>query len=172
VDITTTTKPSFVLDSAAEVMMGRRWLVGSLALLVAVPAYGQDLRSSVNRAVSQAARQQQSQPAQAGGGGRVPPGLLWTGIGLLGAGGLFLGLGAAEDPDNETCVSGDDFEETCISNRTALLATGGVMAGTGGALLAIGFAKRSSPQVTFGRGGVAIRQPVPIDLGIARLVRR
>ena len=93
----------------------------------ATPAFAQGFRESVARAVAESA----AQDSGSGSGGRIPPGLLWSGVGLLGAGGLFLGLGAAEDPDNETCVSGDDFEATCVSNRTVLLSTGAVMAGVG-----------------------------------------
>jgi hypothetical protein len=134
----------------------------------ATPAFAQGLRESVARAVAESA----AQDSGSGSGGRIPPGLLWSGVGLLGAGGLFLGLGAAEDPDNETCVSGDDFEATCVSNRTVLLSTGAVMAGVGAVLLAVGVSKRNSPQVTLRPGVVSVRQRVPVDLGLGRLVGR
>ena len=146
--------------------MRRRSVATCLVVLMAFSssAFGQDLRSSIERAVNAAAAQD-PQPSS----GRIPPGLLWTGIGLLGAGGLYLGLGAAEDPENETCVSGSSFDETCVSNRTALLTAGAVMAATGGVLLAIGVKKSHAPQVTFGPGRVSVQQPLPLDLGVRRL---
>jgi hypothetical protein len=149
--------------------MLRQCVATGLALtLMSTPALAQGLRGSIARAVAESAAQE----PDSGGSGRIPPGLLWSGIGLLGAGGLFLGLGAAEDPENQTCVSGDDFESTCVSNRTALLTTGAVMAGVGAVLLAVGVSKRHSPQVTLRPGAVSVRQPVPVDLGIGRLLGR
>ena len=148
--------------------MVRRCVAASLVCVMASAstALGHDLRGTIRRAASEAAAAQDPPPS---GSGRIPPGLLWSGVALLGAGGLFLGLGAAEDPENETCVSGNDFEETCVSNRTVLLSTGGVMAGVGAVLLAIGVSKRHAPQVTFGPGVVKVRQRVPLDLGLSRL---
>ena len=68
--------------------MRRRSVATCLVVLMAFSssAFGQDLRSSIERAVNAAAAQD-PQPSS----GRIPPGLLWTGIGLLGAGGLYLG---------------------------------------------------------------------------------
>ena len=101
--------------------MLRRLLAAILVVLVASPAFAQDLRGSIQRAVTEAAAQQpESEPSS----GRIHPALLWTGIGLLGAGGLYLGLGAAEDPDHQTCVYGGSLEATCVSNRTVLLTSG------------------------------------------------
>jgi hypothetical protein len=123
------------------------------------PAAAQDLRGSIQRAVNEAALQQPEPQRE----GRIHPALLWTGIGLLGAGGLYLGLGAAEDPDSQTCISGSDFSGTCVSNRTVLLTTGAVMAGVGGMLLGIGIAKsRNAPSVSFKGGGFVVRQSVPL----------
>lgn len=135
--------------------MIRRCVAACLAVLVATPALAQDLRGSIQRAAAMAAAQQAAEPPRTG----MHPGLLWTGVSLLGAGGLTLGLGAAEDPENETCVSGDDLEETCVSNRTVLLTSGAVMAGVGGLLLLIGKARaNNAPSVTFGRGRFVVRQ--------------
>jgi opacity protein-like surface antigen len=141
--------------------MVRRLVAAMLAVLVASPAFAQDLRGSIQRAATEAAAQQPESQPRSGRGG-----LFWTGVGLLGAGGLFLGLGAAEDPDNQTCVYGGEFEDTCVSNRTVLLATGGAIAGTGAVLLAIGIAKsRNAPSVTFRPGGFVVRQSIPLPLG-------
>lgn len=141
--------------------MFRRLVAASMAVLVASPVFAQDLRGSIQRAVTEAAAQQpESQPSSGRGG------LFWTGIALLGAGGLFLGLGAAEDAENQTCVYGGELEETCVSNRTVLLATGAAVAGTGGVLLGIGIAKgRNAPSVTFRPGGFVVRQSIPLPLG-------
>jgi hypothetical protein len=141
--------------------MARRCVAVCLALLVASPALAQDLRGSIRRAASLAAAQQ-TEPPRTG----MHPGLLWTGVGLLGAGGLSLGLGAAEDPENETCVSGSDFEETCVSNRTVLLASGAVMAGVGGVLLWIGAVKArdNAPSITFGPGRFVVHQRLPLTV--------
>jgi hypothetical protein len=148
--------------------MARRCIAVCLALLVASTAYGQSLNRSIERVAAEAAARQQPEPSAR----RINPALLWTGVGLLGAGGLYLGLGAAEDADAQTCIYGNSIEDTCVSNRTVLLTTGAVMAGVGGALLAIGIKKSHSPQVTFRPGGFAVRQPVPLDLGVGHLIRR
>src|SRR5713101_8287179 len=131
-------------------------LGGGRALLVAVSVSAQDLRSSIQRAAAQAA----TQTAQASSR-PIPRGLLWTGIGLLGAGGFYLAAGAATDANLRTCVGGE-----CLSNRKVLLVTGTVLAATGGALLAIGISKsHAAPSIAFTPGGVAIRQRAPLDLG-------
>ncbi|HEX5106969.1 MAG TPA: hypothetical protein VFV95_00920 [Vicinamibacterales bacterium] len=142
--------------------MLRRCLATLLAVLVASPVFAQDLRGSIQQAVNETAAQQ----PESARSGRIHPALLWTGIGLLGAGGLYLGLGAAEDPDTQTCVYSSS-SETCVSNRTVLLTSGAVMAGVGGALLAIGVAKsKHAPSVGLRPGGFVVRQSVPLHLGL------
>lgn len=145
--------------------MIRRIVAVVLAVLMASPAFAQSLRESINRAATAAAAQQ-PEPARTG----MHPGLLWTGVGLLAGGGLTLGLGAAEDPENETCVSGDDLEETCVSNRTVLLTSGAVMAGVGGLLLWIGAVKArdNAPSVTFGPGRFVVQQRLPLHAVFGR----
>ena len=140
--------------------MIRRCLAALLMVLVATPTVAQDLRGSIRRAAEVAAQAQPPDPPRTG----MHPGLLWTGVALLGAGGLSLGLGAAEDPDNQTCISGTDVEETCVSNRTVLLASGAALAGTGAVLLLIGRAKARSnaPSITFGPGRLVVRQRLPL----------
>ena len=143
--------------------MVRRCLATLLALLVASPVFAQDLRGSIQQAVNETPAQQPETPHP----GRIHPALLWTGIGLLGAGGLYLGLGAAEDPESQTCVYSSSVSETCVSNRTVLLTSGAVMAGVGGGLLAIGIAKaRHAPSVGLRPGGFVVRQSVPLHLGL------
>jgi len=109
----------------------------------AVPAESRGLLPSVAEAVPVSASRLLAQ----GGGSRssgMHPGLKWTGIALLGAGGLYLGLGAAGDQ----CA---DFgsSATCVDRET-LLIFGGVLAGAGGALLLIGNAKAGDPQLRIG----------------------
>jgi hypothetical protein len=141
--------------------MAHRCLAVFLALLVATPALAQDLRGSIQREVAAAAAQQ-GQSQRSG----MHPGFLWTGVGLLGLGGLYLGLGAAEDPENETCVSGSSFEDTCLSNRTVLLSTGAVMAGVGALLLIIGAKKaNNAPSVAFSPGKLVVQQSIPLGFG-------
>ncbi len=83
--------------------------------------------------------------------GPIPPGYLWTGVALLGAGALYLVLGATSE-DEFICAGG-----TCVDSKTAFLATGSALAGTGAVLLIVGNAKRSvSPDLTFLRGGFRI----------------
>ena len=134
-----------------------------MVLLFAVSVSAQDLQSAIQRAAAQAATQ-----TGQGSSRPIPRGLLWTGIGLLGGGGLYLALGAGTDASERTCVSGE-----CVSNRKVLLITGTVLAATGGALLAIGVSKsHAAPSIAFTPGGIALRQSLPFDLGIERLRRR
>jgi hypothetical protein len=138
--------------------MIRRCTAALLIVLVSAPALAQDLRSTIRRAAVMAA--QAPDPTRTG----MHPGLLWTGVALLGAGGLSLGLGAAEDPDNQTCVSGSDIDETCVSNRTVLLASGAALAATGAVLLLIGRgkARNNAPSISFGPGRFVVQQRIPL----------
>ena len=134
----------------------RRILIFALALsLLGSPLFGESLKNSgqrsttaladsISRAAEQAAAQQAQQEK------KIPPTFLWTGVGLLAGGGFYLARGAAESPQSLTCVGGE-----CVSNRTVWLGTGAVLAGVGGALLAISISKsrQSSPSVTFAPGG-------------------
>ena len=94
-------------------------------------------------------------------------------MGLLAGGGLFLGHGFATDPEEQTCVSGANVGYSCFSDRTILLGIGATLAGTGGALLAIGIAKsHSSPSITVGPGRIAVHHRAPLHLGVRRLFIR
>jgi hypothetical protein len=137
--------------------MTRMVACGLVIVFCASPLHAQSLRDAASRAAVEAT----AQPASPDGGKRMPRGLFWTGIGLLGAGGLYLAIGAAAG-DEEACVTISRASD-CVSIRKVALITGGVMAGTGGALLAIGASKsRHSPTVSFLPGGVVVRQQVPL----------
>ena len=138
-----------------------RVLVFALVTGLSVSSVHADsLKDAISRAATVAALQQAQQQRSEG----IPRGLFWTGIGLLGAGGLYLAIGAATDDEEMVCVSiSSRLSEDCVSIRKVALITGGVLAGTGGALLGIGIAKsHHSPSVSFGPDGVVIRQRVPL----------
>ena len=86
--------------------------------------------------------------------GPMPPGLKWTGIGLLAGSTLPLAIAKFGD-----CIPEGP---ACGHRRRQAYATAGLMAGTGALLLVIGEAKRvpALPSLTFGGGGVAIVQRV------------
>lgn len=114
-----------------------------------VPVFGQTLRES-----AQAAARTESVQSKGAELGPMPKGLWWTGVGLLGAGGLTLLMGAAIK--NGDCSL--DFESDCDDLGTGFYVLGGAMAGTGAALMIVASAKRERlPSVTFTRrGGVAV----------------
>jgi hypothetical protein len=138
--------------------MVRRLMAAVLVMSFVQATSAQTLRDSIDRAAKQAA----AQPAADSNGG-IPPGLLWTGIALLAAGGAFLIKGFTTEEDEETCVSSGG-EVTCVSNRNAFLGTGAVMAGVGGTLLIIGAAKASNrtTSVTLKRGGFVVKHRLPL----------
>ena len=144
--------------------MIRRSVLGVvIAMLVAASASAQDFQRSIQREAARAAAQ-----TGAAGSRPIPRGLLWTGIGLLGGGGFYLAAGAATDANERTCIGGE-----CVGNRKVLLITGTVLAATGGALLALGVSKsHAAPFIAFTPGGIAVRQPVPFDLGMGHFRRR
>lgn len=113
-----------------------------LSLLAAGPASAQSKPVSIREAATAAlARQSQaSTPSRPG----MSPALKWTGIGLLIGGGVTLATGVLVD---DACIDeGDHGPEFCNDLQTAWVASGGVLAGTGAALLLIGHA-RSSPSI-------------------------
>lgn len=78
----------------------------------------------------------------------MPPGLMWTGIGLIAYGGPMLVSSILTEA--EECP-GRSFTIKCEGDLKRLgIATGAAMAGTGGLLLMIGNAKRKPvPSVGF-----------------------
>jgi hypothetical protein len=141
-----------------------------LALVVsmaasALPVHAQDLRSSMQRAASQAAAQQRQRHRL------MPKGFLWTGVGLLGYGGFLLALGEGYGPDHLDCPKGDcrvctPDHQNCPRTRDLLRKGSRPFVASGAAVLAIGAligATRSpdlAPRVTVNRRGFAIQQPV------------
>lgn len=155
-------------------MMRRCVCIGLVLALAPTSTFAQSLKGSIDRAAALEVAQQQTQQAaqaQQKTSNPIPPKFLWSGVGMLAAGGVFLGLGAAEDEDTETCVTTPE-DSRCVSHRTAYFTTGALLAAGGATMLIIGMNKRSSPQITFRPGGVVVKQSVPIDLGIGRLIRR
>lgn len=140
--------------------MTRALSIGLMVALFASPLRAQTLSDAISRAASETAISQAQDERREG----IPRGFLWTGIGLLAAGGLSLAIGAAAG-DETACVSiGSRFEEDCVSIRKVALITGGVLAGTGGALLGIGISKsHHSPTISVVRGGVVVRQRLPLN---------
>jgi hypothetical protein len=127
-----------------------RKLVAVAALCsMTAPAFAQTLRESAQNA----ARTESVQP-KGSELGPMPKGLWWTGVGLLGAGGLTLLMGAAIK--NGECDL--DFESDCDDIGTGFYVLGGAMAGTGAALMLVASAKRERlPSIAFTRrGGVAV----------------
>jgi hypothetical protein len=76
----------------------------------------------------------------------MPAGLKWTGIGLLIGGGATVGIGAALR--DEDCYDLDYY--SCDDLRQGFYVFGGILAGTGAVLLAIGAAKSGPPRTSIG----------------------
>ena len=113
-----------------------------VALIAAAPAFGQSKPVSIREAATAALARQSQTPAPARPG--MSPALKWTGIGLLIGGGVTLATGVLVD---DACIDeGEHGPDFCNDLQTAWIASGGVMAGTGAALLLIGRA-RSAPSI-------------------------
>lgn len=90
---------------------------------------------------------------------------LWTGIGLLAAGGALATLGSIEIGDDETgpddgedADESDDGEDSDGWGNKALIGGGVAAATVGGLVLITG--RRSGPAVAARRGGVVVRHTV------------
>jgi hypothetical protein len=130
--------------------MFRRLVVVLVFCSLTAPVFGQTLRESAQSA----ARTEAVQPRGSALGPR-PKGLWWTGVGLLGAGGLTVLMGAAIK--NGDCDL--EFDESdCDDIGTGFYMLGGAMAGTGAALIIAANAKRERlPSLKFTRrGGVTL----------------
>ena len=93
----------------------------------------------------------------------MPPGLKWTGFGLIVGGGSLIALGAVIDDTH--CFGEDDLvdvDNDCENARKASYLAGGIMAGVGVGLLIMGHASRRpvSPTVTMQHGRMVIQQRV------------
>jgi hypothetical protein len=136
------------------ISMFRKLVVVVALCSMASPVFGQTLRES-----AQAAARTESVQSRSSDLGPMPKGLFWTGVGLLGAGGLTLLMGAAIK--NGDCDL--EFDESdCDDIGTGFYVLGGAMAGTGAALMFVANAKRERlPSITFTRhGGVAVRHRI------------
>ena len=145
--------------------MSRALAFGLATALFASPVYAQHFDDSIARAATQAATaaaQDAARPTLQPRG-RIPRGFLWTGVGLLAAGGLYFGVAAAAG-DEQACVSiGSRSNGDCISVRKVGLITGSILAGTGGSLIAVGVAKsHNAPSISFGPAGVVVQQKLPL----------
>lgn len=154
--------------------MFRRIIVGFVAVLLALPASAQDLRSSIQRAASQAAAQQEPQENHG-----MPKGFLWTGVGLLGYAGFLVALGESYGPDHLDCPGGNcsactPDRSNCPTTQKVLFKGAAVFAASGLTLLVIGGARAHAmaPRVTFRRRGFAIQQPVPLHFKRPRAAAR
>lgn len=133
--------------------MFRRLVAVLVFCSITAPVFGQTLRESAQSAARTEALQSQGSTL-----GPRPKGLWWTGVGLLGAGGLTLLMGAAIK--NGGCDL--YYESDCDDLGTGFYVLGGAMAGTGAALMLMANAKRERlPSLTFTRrGGVAVTQRI------------
>jgi hypothetical protein len=111
-----------------------------------------DLREAAHAAAAQAAAAQGSAER-----GAMPPGLKWSGIGLLIGGGAAVLVGATiknEDPCDYTAVNDD-----CDAIGNGFYIFGAALAGTGAVLLGVANAKRERlPTISVQRGRVMVRQ--------------
>ena len=133
-------------NTIALVIAGRLVLAPWAAARDAPPA------GPIAAAAAREAARTDPQPAR----GPMPDGLKWTGVSLLAASLLPVTVAALGD-----CVP-DEFR--CRDKRAAAYVAGGVMAGTGALLLAIGHARRDAPaplpSVGLRPGRVSITQRV------------
>jgi hypothetical protein len=122
--------------------------LGLVVALSGIPASAQTLREAAVRHGALAG-QQTERPG-------MPGGLKWTGIGLLAAGAGTMLIGASIDDD---C---NDPDFSCSDLRAGFYVLGGILAGTGATLLAIGNAKRRpvSPSLVVRRGRLILQQQV------------
>ena len=133
--------------------MFRRIMAVAALCSMTAPVFGQTLRES-----AQSAARTESVQSRGSDLGPMPKGLWWTGVGLLGAGGLTLLMGAAIK--NGDCDL--QFESDCDDLGTGFYVIGGAMAGTGAALMLVANAKRERlPSITFSpHGGVAVKHRI------------
>lgn len=133
--------------------MFRRLIAVVVFSSLTAPVFGQTLRESAQSAARTASVQSGRSTL-----GPMPKGLWWTGVGLLGAGGLTLLMGAAIK--NGECDL--RFESDCDDIGTGFYVLGGAMAGTGAALMLVASAKRERlPSVAFTRhGGVVVKHRI------------
>ena len=128
----------------------------------------------MERAAIQAAAEQEPQQNH-----RMPKGLLWTGVGLLGYAGLMAALGESYGPDHLDCPGGNcsvcaPDRSNCPRTQAVLFKGAAVFAASGLALLVIGAVRShaTATRVTFSGQGFAIQQPVPLHFKRPRAAAR
>jgi hypothetical protein len=124
-------------------------------VLATSPAFAQSLQGSIRREA--AAFASLSAQAPASPETRFPRPFLWTGIGLLAGGGLYVALASAVE---DFCDNSSSSVIRCESNSGFLRGFGIGLAAAGAVVLAIGATKRKpSPEIVTTPGrGIAIRQ--------------
>lgn len=138
----------------------RRLLVAALLLsLLPVHVLAQSPQSPIRQTTERLAAEYGLAQATKREDGGIPPGFLWTGVGLLAAGGLYFALGAAyECGPYDICQF--DSPVLSISARQSRFLLGALLAGGGVALLIEGkkkaSSKRVSPQLVTTPGGIAL----------------
>jgi hypothetical protein len=139
--------------------MWRRAIALMLALAVPSAASAGPLAEAVDKAGKELA----AKPANEDTRGRAR---FWTGIALLGGGGVLTALGSVElgddesGPDDGEDVNGSDDGEDSDGWGNKALIGGGIAAATVGGILLLTGRQRPMPSVSFQRGGVAVRQTV------------
>lgn len=127
----------------------------SLVAIVVLVAFtssvsAQTIRESVAAIGARSAAQPDEDDDDDSGAGK---GLLWTGVGLMGGGGLSLLLGNVIKNSCDDNFARREFrDQECHDLTLGSYVLGGILLGTGVTLFAIGNAKRKrvSPQVRFG----------------------
>jgi hypothetical protein len=132
------------------------------ALVVALALPAQVSAGPIREAIEKAARQAVNAPPAQPTPSRTR---FWTGIALIGGGGLLTTLCAVEIGDDETGPDdGEDFDDSDDGEdsdgwgNNALIGSGVAAAGIGGWLLITG--RRTSPSVSARRGSVVVRHTI------------